>query len=329
MTAIIRKAARVEIPVLIVGETGTGKDLIAQEIHARSPRSDGPFVPVNMGMLTKDMVYSELFGHRKGSFTGATENKAGRFLEAQRGSLFLDEISTMGEQTQVDLLRVIETREFRPLGAKSDVQVDVRVIAAMNEDPDDVVEESRFREDLMYRLAVLRIDTIPLRETKEDIPLLAEHFLRSACVDLELSDRKFSQEACDALVAYPWPGNMRELKNMVAQSAIMNESEEISLGDLPQHIRDHEDHLENINIPAPSGGVPDTKPAAADPVPASSPDGHEGIFLPLGNTLDEVQKAYILKTLTHNGNNKTKAAKSLGMSRKTLYDRLSRWKIQL
>jgi DNA-binding NtrC family response regulator len=319
--AMVEKAAKVDVPVLIAGETGTGKDLVANELHRRSGRSDGPFVAVNMGMLATELVGSELFGHRKGAFTGATTEKTGRFLEANGGSLFLDEIATMDEKTQVALLRVLDTGRFRPIGADRDVSTDVRLIAATNEDLRAQVEAGAFREDLLHRLEVFRIDIQPLRERGSDIPMLAYSFLDQYREELDIADVEITSEALDVLTAYAWPGNVRELKNAVVQAAVMAESGHIGAEQLPRRLfgsvvrKPHEPkRVTHAKLPA---GTTLPEPAAANP-------GH-GLYVPLGKTLDEVQRTYVEKTLEDCGNNKTLAAKTLGMSRKTLYDRLKRW----
>ena len=336
--AMIEKAARVDVPVLIAGETGTGKELAAREIHARGKRKDAPFIAVNTGVLSTELVASELFGHAKGSFTGAIENHAGRFAEADGGTLFLDEIATMEEGVQVAFLRVLEQGIFRPVGGKQNKQADVRLIAATNVDLRHAVDSGAFREDLVHRLQVFFILLPALREHMEDLQMLIRHFLDLAENELGLRIDALSDEASQVLETYDWPGNIRELKNAIAQAAVMSEGGIIQKRHLPTRITN-----------AAQGEVPpETHP---EPLPANDTETQalsdnaalltalapetagktqqtrEGVFIPLGSSLEEVQKAYVLKTLAFCSNNKTHAARMLGVSRKTLYDRLTRWGI--
>lgn len=321
----IDKSAKIDVPVLVEGETGTGKDMIAREIHRRSRRAGKPFVAVNMGAISREIIASDLFGHVRGAFTGATENKEGRFSEAHGGTLFLDEISTMEERMQVALLRVLESRSFRPLGAKRDVTVDVRLIAATNGNLDREVEAGLFREDLLHRLRVFRIEAPPLRKIRPDIPALSYHFLDQVRREFELDVNAIEPEALDLLQAYNWPGNIRELKNVIAQSAVMAESGVIEAQLLPErfhnasHAASGNSSSENHPTEPPKNNSP--REAAAD-TPTTT---REGMFVPFGCTLDEIEEQYVRKTLDSVGGNKTRAAKVLGISRKTLYDRLKRW----
>ena len=233
---LIERAAAVDVPVLICGETGTGKDLVANEIHRRSRRAAGPFVAINMGALSQEMIASELFGHTKGSFTGAIENKQGRFAEAEYGTLFLDEIGTMEDRTQLALLRVLESGVYRPMGATRDRTADVRIIAATNEDLDHAVEEGRFRADLLHRFQVIQIHLPPLRELADDIPKLAHHFLHEFNEEFGFALEGLTDEAARMLSAYPWPGNARELRNAVAQAGVMAERGLIDVEQLPERV---------------------------------------------------------------------------------------------
>lgn len=313
---LIEKAAKVEMPVLIEGETGTGKDLIARELHDRSERKAGPFVPVNTGAIAHDLIASELFGHVKGAFTGATDDRVGRFKEADGGTLFLDEISTMEDRMQVSLLRILETGKFRPVGAKTDESADVRLIAATNDDLDHAAENGSFREDLLHRLKVLCIQVPALREQVEDIPMLCEHFVHVINEDLHFNLTGISDEAVATLQAYDWPGNTRELKNVIAQAAVMAESGHIDLRHLP----------ERISKLAPGEPVDvEYGTARMSKTPSNQTPSAQGVFMPIGLTLDEVQKKYTLQVLEHCEFNKTRTAEMLGVSRKTLYDKLNRW----
>ena len=316
--ALAEKAAGVDLPTLIIGETGTGKDLVAKEIHLRSPRAERPYVALNTGMISKELMVSELFGHVKGAFTGATGYRPGRFLEANGGTLFLDEIGTMDEAVQVSLLRVLETGAFRPVGAKKDEHVDVRVIAATNIDLREAVKQGAFRADLLHRFEVFSIRLPALRERTDDIPALAQAFLDEVNLDFELAITGFAPRVMDILLRYPWTGNVRELRNTIAQAAIMAEAGEINVQHLPRRIRNSDPQAEPPASPFPSDS-PDND--------AATPDDprEEGVFVPLGVSLEEAQRAYVLRTLDFCENNKTRAAKMLGLSRKTLYDRLGKW----
>lgn len=329
--ALIEKAAKMEVPVLILGETGTGKDLVAQEIHRRSGRRACPYVAVNMGALPPDLVASELFGHAKGAFTGAADAKAGRFQEARGGTLFLDEITTMKEAVQVALLRVLETGKFRRLGAKRDTPTDVRLISATNMDPQQAVLRIGFREDLLHRLQVLRIDLPPLRRRKSDIKRLAEHFLGLFREEFDTQINGISMGALQVLKLYHWPGNLRELKNVIAQGAILAEHGKIRAEHLPSRITSPDERDAAVRGIPPStsieaaGGVPDSAGDFTRLPPATNFPPVDGVFVPVGFSLDEVEKAYVLKTLATCGHNKTRTAKVLGISRKALYDKMERW----
>jgi two-component system, NtrC family, response regulator HydG len=306
---MIEKAASVDLPVLLVGETGTGKELIAREIHQRSLRKSAPFVPVNTGVLTKELVASELFGHVRGAFTGADNEHAGRFSEADKGTLFLDEIITMEDNQQVALLRVLESGEFRPIGANKNRKSDVRIIAATNAALEFEVRKGRFRRDLQHRLQVFSIPVPPLRKRTEDIPMLSYGFLRALNEEFDLAIEGISDQALRLMAEYAWPGNVRELKNVIAQAAVMAGKGVIGESHLPVRFR---------------------KTTAFTPVDRTDmalTDPSEGIVLPPGLTLEEVEKRYIQLTLAEKDNNKTHAARVLGISRKTLHDRLKRWEL--
>lgn len=322
----IDRSAKIDVPVLIEGETGTGKDMIAREVHRRSRRASKPFVAVNMGAISREIIASDLFGHVRGAFTGATENKEGRFSEAHGGTLFLDEISTMEERMQVSLLRVLESHSFRPLGAKRDVTVDVRLIAATNGDLDEEVARGEFREDLVHRLRVFRITAPPLRKIRDDIPALSYFFLDQVRREFELDVNAIEPEAMDLLRAYDWPGNIRELKNVIAQSAVMAESGIIEARLLPERFNQSFGGEEReAPRPSYSSTASRNNNNQRNEVSETSTNTQEGMFVPFGCTLDEIEEQYVRKTLASVGGNKTKAAKVLGISRKTLYDRLKRW----
>jgi DNA-binding NtrC family response regulator len=233
---LVAQVAPSRSTILLQGESGTGKELIAKAIHLNSPRRDRPFVPVNTGSMPPDLLESTLFGHVKGAFTSAIASKKGLFEIADRGTLFLDEIGTMGMETQTKILRVLQDRKFMHLGGTSELQVDVRIIAATNVDLRQLVREGKFREDLFYRLNVITIDLPPLRQRKEDIPLLVEFFLRKFSDENERPLRRLTSEALRPLVSYSFPGNVRELENVMERAVVLSSGQEVGVDLLPDHI---------------------------------------------------------------------------------------------
>jgi DNA-binding NtrC family response regulator len=304
MRAVIRRvvdAAAVDIPVLITGETGTGKDLVAAAIHRRSRRASRPYVPVNMGAMAPELIASEIFGHERGAFTGAQDARPGIFEQADGGTVFLDEIATMDEKTQVSLLRVLEEKAFRRVGGVRNIATDARVIAATNENLEKGVEQKRFREDLFYRLNVFHISVAPLRERRAAISVLTDHFLsRFAAVYRKEIDR-VSPETYRLLRKYPWPGNVRELKNVIQTAILMMEGRELTPDFIPQRVRD----------------------AVSD----SHNGDHAICSFRIGATLDSVEKEIIHKTLLRFQGNKKLAAHVLGISRRALYNKLKRHRL--
>jgi DNA-binding NtrC family response regulator len=293
---VIEQAAPTSASVLIAGESGTGKELIAQTIHELSPRATFPFVAINCAAIPETLLESEIFGHEKGAFTGATDRRTGVFELAHRGTLFLDEIAEMTPATQVKLLRVLQERMFRRLGGRQEISVDVRVIAATNVVPQDAVNSGKLREDLFYRLNVFALDLPPLRERREDIPLLVQSFLNEFNRVNAKAVRAVDQEAMYLLERYPWPGNIRELRNVIERATILADSEFIEPKHLPPTlITRGEESLPTMTI---------------------SP----------GTTVDEAERRLILLTLDHTRNNKTRAAEILGISLKTLHNKLNRMK---
>ncbi len=279
--------------VLITGESGTGKDVVARLIHLRSPRADSPFVPINCAAVPREVFENELFGHESGAFTGATARKAGYLEMASRGTLFLDELAEMSTETQAKLLRVIETKSFRRLGGRSEVSVDVRMVAATNKSIADALDAGELRRDLYYRFSVIEIHLPPLRERTEDIPLLAEHYLQQLCARHHRPQKRFSEKAMEALVAYEWPGNIRELRNVVERTVLLCTERVVPPDALPC-------------------GVTHSRPAS------------DSLSIPLGTTLRNAEREIILQTLSATRNNKSKAARLLGLSRKGLYKKLAR-----
>ena len=294
-------AASADVPVLITGETGTGKDLVAAAIHNRSRRKDKPFVAVNMGAIPGELLASELFGHEKGSYTGATAMRKGRFEEADGGTIFLDEISTMDQRSQVFLLRVLETKTFRRVGGEKDIHVDVRVIGATNENLDTAIKSNRFREDLYYRIDVFRIHLPRLRERLGGVRLLCEFFMVQFAQMYRKTLRSVSGDALQCLENYSWPGNVRELKNVIQRAVLVAESEELTSDLLPARIK-------NCGPPMREAGL------------ANFP-------IHIGMTLAAVEREFIALTLASVGGNKKKTASKLGISRRTLYDKLRKHRL--
>ncbi len=298
VATLIRQVAKSNTTVLITGESGTGKEVAAVEIHKNSHRADKPFVAVNCAALPEQLLESELFGHEKGAFTGALNRKKGRFELADKGTIFLDEIAEMPISMQVKLLRVLQEKTFERLGGTETLAVDVRIVAATNQDLSTAIAKGTFREDLYYRLNVMRINLPPLRGRKEDIPLLVNHFLGK--FDPSFS-KKISSEAMKVLSHYQWPGNIRELQNVVERSLIVCQGSEIQPAHLPKEMIE---------------GIPDT------PGPILNLPEH-------GLSLDELEKYLIIKALEKHNNNQTQSAKYLGISRPTLLYRLQKHGIKV
>jgi DNA-binding NtrC family response regulator len=288
------KVAATDATVLIRGESGTGKGLIARAIHERSPRAAGPFMAVNCGALPENLLESELFGHEKGAFTGAVSRKPGRFVTADTGTIFLDEIGEVPVSLQVKLLQVLEERQFHPVGSDRPVTVDVRVIAATNRDLERAIEEGDFREDLFYRLNVFPLSVPPLRARREDVPLLLDHFLTR----LGRSPEDLDADARGAILSHPLPGNVRELENLVERAAILAGKGPIR----PEHVP-----VASSPAAAASGG-----PCLVPEIP------DEGL------SLESLEKELILRALDKARGNKSQAARLLGLTRRTLYSRLER-----
>lgn len=286
-------AAATDVPVLVLGETGTGKDLVARSIHQRSDRRNGPFVAVNVGAVPRELVASELFGHERGAFTGADSRRAGRFELANNGTLFLDEITTMDERTQVAFLRALDTSEFYRVGGEWPIASDVRIIAATNADLHKQVREGKFREDLMYRLDVFPIRLPPLRERPGSIRLLCDEFQKAYRKTHHLPVNRFEPEAMRLLERYEWPGNVRELKNVIQRAVLVARHGPITRVHLPERIV----HFAERDAP---------------------------FAFPFGRSLKELGREYVQRTLARVGGNKAEAARILKISRKALYQKLSR-----
>jgi len=295
---LVAQVAPSEATVLVTGESGTGKEMIAGAIHTNSPRKDGPFIRINCAAIAETLLESELFGHEKGSFTGAERRKEGKFRQADRGTIFLDEVSEMSLGMQVKLLRVLQEREFTRVGGEDVIRVDVRVIAATNRDLLKAVQEGRFREDLYYRLNVVILRVPALRERREDIPLLAQHFLNIFAEKNRKPMQGFTPRAMDRLLRYAWPGNVRELMNTVERGVVLTRS----------NILDEQDVAPMFEA--------QTQQAPADSVSAA-PEGDK--------SLESMEKATILKTLEEAGGNKSEAARRLGITRRTLHLKLKKY----
>ena len=290
--------APTEATVLIVGESGTGKELIANAIHQNSPRKDRPFIKVNCAALPETLLESELFGHEKGAFTGALARKRGRFQLAHSGSIFLDEIGEMSPTTQTKILRVLQEREFEPLGGTQTVKVDTRVVAATNKNLEEEIQEGRFREDLYYRVNVVTLEVPSLRERREDVSLLTDFFLKQYAEKNQRFIKGFTPRATDLLMRHGWPGNVRELENVVERAVIMARGDVISQTELPDTLRELNAEEEEV-----------------------------GIDLTPGRSLKEMEREMILRTLEEAGGNRTRSAEILGISRRTLQLKLKEYGI--
>jgi len=295
---------------LITGESGTGKEMVARTIHRLSPRREGPFVAINCAALPETLIESELFGHEKGSFTGANERRPGCFEVAQDGTLLLDEIGEMPLATQAKLLRILEDSKVRRLGGKTEFEVDVRVVAATNKVPDEAVKGGHLREDLYYRLNVFHIHLPPLRERKEDINVIAEALVGEVNRKHECHVTGISPAVLERLEKHPWPGNVRELRNVLERAVILAGEGSIELKHLPAFLLD-EATVKSV--------------AAAAPRSASPSNEMEGVQFAIGTTVEEAEKGLILRTLEHTRNNKTRAAEILGISLKTLHNKLKEY----
>jgi two-component system response regulator AtoC len=300
---MLERTAAYKSTVLVTGESGTGKEVIARAIHQQSPRRECPFVAVNCGAIPENLLESELFGHAKGAFTGANRAHRGLFAEADHGTLFLDEIAELPTSLQVKLLRAIQEEEVRPVGDTKSQQVDVRVIAATARDLGREIAEQRFREDLFYRLNVVRLEVPPLRERRADIPLLIDHFLARFRNDLGKNVRRVSDDALELLVGYAWPGNVRELENLIERAVILTDSEVIEATALPQSVL-----------------------SAPERTTESAVDCEEDLALKPARQAFEAQ--IIRKALARTGGNRTHAAKLLDISHRALLYKIKDYEIR-
>ena len=301
---VIEVAAGTGAPVLISGESGTGKELVARTLHEMSSRRKAPFVAVNCSAIPETLLESELFGHEKGAFTGALERRAGYFELADKGTIFLDEIVEMSPALQAKYLRILQEGQVRRLGGKGELSVDVRIIAATNKDPLKAVKDGTFREDLFYRLNVFAVAMPPLRQRKEDIPLLVEAFVEEFNAKYDKRVKGLDDPALQALMQWSWPGNVRELRNVIERATVTCPADIVTRDQLP---------------------LASTAPRAATPA-AGEPVHDEGsVVIPLGTTLDDAERDLLLRTLARHEGNKTRAADVLGITPKTLRSKLARY----
>jgi two-component system response regulator HydG len=292
----VARVAPSEATVLLTGESGTGKELVAGAIHYNSHRKDGPFIQINCAALTETLLESELFGHEKGAFTGADRRKEGCFLRAHGGTIFLDEVSEMSLTMQVKLLRVLQEREIMRVGGEQSIPVDVRVVGATNKDLQDLSSRGKFREDLYYRLNVVGLEIPPLRKRKEDIPLLAQHFLEDFSKRNRKSIKGFTPKAMDSILKYDWPGNVRELMNAVERGVVLA----------------RDDYLDEVDL-------------RIDIDTGSTESADDATMAQAVGSLQQVEKTAILNTLASTGGNKSEAARILGITRKTLHQKLKKY----
>ena len=314
---LIRKVADSDVTVLIRGESGTGKELVARAIHHMSQRGNRKFVALSCGALPETLIESELFGYEKGAFTGALSRKPGLFEIADGGTLFLDEIGDLSPSTQIKLLRVLQEREFQPVGGVKQMKVNVRFISTTNKDLEKATKEGKFREDLYYRLNIVPIELPRLRERKDDIPLLVKHFLKNFA-----SKKTLSEEAMAVLARYPWPGNVRELENVIERAVVLGAGDHITLQDLPERLqvslRRTEQEDESV-----AAGFSLRKPGALpEPVASHTPES-----LNFKKARDEFEKDFLTKVLEICGGNISEAARKCGISRRYFHQKITKYRI--
>ncbi|WP_321531166.1 sigma-54 dependent transcriptional regulator [uncultured Desulfuromonas sp.] len=298
----MQKVLHTDSSLLILGESGTGKELVAKAIHFNGPRKDHPFVPINCGAIPADLLESELFGHIRGSFTGAIANKCGKFEQANNGTIFLDEIGTMPVHLQLKLLRVLQEQEVQPVGSNRNIKLDVRVISATNADLEQMIRDGHFREDLFYRLNVIPITLPSLRQRSEDIALLVRHFLQKSCRDMNRPMMSLESAALQVLENYEWPGNVRELENVIERTVALSDGPQITLQDLPPHITgSHTPTMADQNLY--------TLPA-------------DGVDMP--KQIQEIERRWISQALEMSQGIKARAAGMLGINRTTLVEKIKR-----
>src|SRR5437868_4641778 len=316
----VQRAAPTNATVMLLGESGVGKELVARTIHRNSPRAGQRFIQVNCAAIPEELIESELFGHEKGSFTGATEKQIGKFEQADRGTIFLDEVGDMSPKTQAKVLRVLQEQEVERLGSARTIKVDVRVIAATNKNLEEAIERGEFREDLFFRLNVIPIYVPPLRERPEDVPLLIKHYLDTLSRENNQKSRRMTPAAIDAMKRYRWRGNIRELRNTVERLIIMTPGEMIDVGDLPDVIRSDKGAPPRVaaSIGAPGPG---SSSGAASAPPAGADAGT------LRQFKESAERAYLVDKLRENSWNISKTAEVIGTPRSNLYKKLEQYQI--
>jgi two-component system nitrogen regulation response regulator NtrX len=317
----VQRAAPTNATVMLLGESGVGKELVARTIHRNSPRAGQRFVQVNCAAIPEELIESELFGHEKGSFTGATEKQIGKFEQADRGTIFLDEVGDMSPKTQAKVLRVLQEQEVERLGSARTIKVDVRVIAATNKDLEDAIQRSEFREDLYFRLNVIPIVVPPLRERREDIPQLVQHFARLTGDEHNLKPKRFEPAALEALQRYRWRGNIRELRNTVERVMIMSPADVVRYEDLPVEIKSGE-------RPPVTAAVADAARAAAPPAAATAAQSNTPPAGTLREFKDAAERAYLVQKLRENNWNISKTAEVIDTPRSNLYKKLEQYGIK-
>ena len=320
----VKRAAPTNATVLLLGESGVGKELVARTIHRNSPRAGQRFIQVNCAAIPEELIESELFGHEKGSFTGATEKQIGKFEQADRGTIFLDEIGDMSPKTQAKVLRVLQEQEVERLGSARTIKVDVRVIAATNKDLEEAITRGEFREDLFFRLNVIPIVVPPLRDRKADIPSLVQHFAKRLSEEHNLKPKRFDPRAIEALQRYRWRGNIRELRNTVERVLIMAAGDIVRVEDLPQEIRGGETESRPTDTTNPhSSPVPTVSPGiGGDPIAAGSGVGT------LREFKDVSERAFLVQKLRENNWNISKTAEVIDTPRSNLYKKLEQYGIK-
>jgi len=319
----IERVARSDAKVLITGESGVGKEIVARSIHTLGPRAAMPFAPVNCAGLPETLLESELFGHVKGSFTGATYDKQGRFLAADGGTIFLDEINSASPAFQVKLLRVLQERKFEPVGSNATISVDVRVVLATNQDLAKLVEQNMFRQDLYYRINVVNIVLPPLRQRLGDIPLLAEAFLKKLTTDMNRKVHGFAPEAMELMQRYTWPGNVRELENAIERAVVLTKRPLIIPDDLPQQL------LDAVQLPAKGAGASLINGHRAHPADSNANPFEPWTPTPLHQALEMPEKQILLAALKANNWNRQLTAEQLDINRTTLYKKMKRYGLDL
>jgi two-component system, NtrC family, nitrogen regulation response regulator NtrX len=314
----VKRAAPTNATVLLLGESGVGKELVARTIHRNSPRAGQRFVQVNCAAIPEELIESELFGHEKGSFTGATEKQIGKFEQADRGTIFLDEIGDMSQKTQAKVLRVLQEQEVERLGSARTIKVDVRVIAATNKNLEEAIQRAEFREDLYFRLNVIPIIVPPLRERREDIPQLVQHFAKMTAEEHNLKAKRFEAAAMDVLTRYRWRGNIRELRNTIERVMIMSPGDVVRVDDLPSEVRGGE--ASRPFAPDSSGGAP-SPTGSSGAAPVSEPGT-------LREFKDAAERAYLVQKLRENNWNISKTAEVIDTPRSNLYKKLEQYGIK-